>query len=151
MRWPRMRFRLWQMMIVVAIVGIALGVAQLWRRRTLLLEEGQRERKREAVCERNVRLISQVRRGEWPYDPTMTFGVRLPAGGGSLMIRSGRISHSDNQEVWSEVDLNDREKLARWSAMYQKAAGHYADSARRYDHAACYPWLSVEPDPPEPK
>ncbi len=151
MRLPRVRFRLRQMMIVVATIGIALGVAQLWRRRTLLLEEARLERKRETACERTIQLISLVHRGQWPYEPTMTFGVRLLAGGGSLMIRSGRISHSDNQEVWSEVDLDDRETLARWSAIYRKAAGQFADSARRYDHAARYPWLSVEPDPPEPK
>jgi hypothetical protein len=151
MRLPRVRFTVRQMMIVVAIAGIALGAGQLWRRRTLHLEQARLERKREMACERTIRLISLVRRGQWPYEPTMTFGVGLPDGG-SLMIRSGRISHSDDQEVWRDVDLNDRETMARWSAMYQRAAGHYADSARRYDRADRYPWLPVElgPSPKNP-
>ena len=29
-------------------------------------------------------------------------------------------------------------------------AGHYAALARKYERAARYPWLHVEPDPPEP-
>ena len=29
-------------------------------------------------------------------------------------------------------------------------ADHHASLARKYEHAARYPWLPVEPDPPEP-
>ena len=29
-------------------------------------------------------------------------------------------------------------------------ANHHAAMAHKYEHAACYPWLSVKPDPPEP-
>ena len=29
-------------------------------------------------------------------------------------------------------------------------ADHHASLARKYEHAALYPWLPVEPDPPEP-
>ena len=28
---------------------------------------------------------------------------------------------------------------------------HFADLRRKYEHAARYPWLPVEPDPPEPR
>jgi hypothetical protein len=30
-------------------------------------------------------------------------------------------------------------------------ADHHTLLARKYERAACYPWLPVEPDPPEPE
>jgi hypothetical protein len=30
-------------------------------------------------------------------------------------------------------------------------ADHHASLARKYERAARYPWLPVEPDPPEPE
>jgi hypothetical protein len=32
-----------------------------------------------------------------------------------------------------------------------RLAAYHADLRRKYEHAARYPWLFVEPDPPEPE
>jgi hypothetical protein len=40
----------------------------------------------------------------------------------------------------------------RGSQLYMdRVAKYHYDLARKYEYAARYPWLSVEPDPPEPK
>jgi hypothetical protein len=36
-------------------------------------------------------------------------------------------------------------------ALFSRLAGYHAAMARKYRHAARYPWLPVESDPPEPE
>ncbi len=48
-------------------------------------------------------------------------------------------------------DRRDRDELQMLEAHQLKLAKYHYDMARKYEHAARYPWLPVEPDPPEPR
>ena len=37
------------------------------------------------------------------------------------------------------------------AALYEGYAAYYAEMSRKYRHAARFPWLHVEPDPPRPE
>jgi hypothetical protein len=63
------------------------------------------------------------------------------ARGTALKSRSGSIS-----EISSEIGQLDRD----YERMMDRA-NHHAAMAHKYEHAARYPWLSVEPDPPAPE
>ncbi len=47
-------------------------------------------------------------------------------------------------------DRRDRDELQMIEAHQLKLANYHHDMARKYEHAARYPWLPVEPDPPPP-
>ena len=63
------------------------------------------------------------------------------ARGTALKSRLGSIS-----EIRSEIG-----QLYRDYERMMDRANHHAAMAHKYEHAARYPWLSVEPDPPAPE
>jgi hypothetical protein len=81
--------------------------------------------------------------------------VAVSLGGiaGSQRLRQRRDEFADRAQ-WH------REIVAAWNAKWRPApsggyplqlVSYHAAMARKYRHAACYPWLPVEPDPPEPE
>ncbi len=48
-------------------------------------------------------------------------------------------------------DTSDREAVAEMIAQFRRHIPWHAALARKYQHAARYPWLPVEPDPPMPE
>ena len=63
------------------------------------------------------------------------------ARGKALKSRFGGTSGMTNEEIMHIHRDYDR---------MMDRADHHASLARKYEHAAGYPWLLVEPDPPEP-
>ena len=43
------------------------------------------------------------------------------------------------------------DQMRKSTANLPRKIGYHAAMARKYEHAAGYPWLPVEPDPPEPE
>jgi hypothetical protein len=41
--------------------------------------------------------------------------------------------------------------MVRAIMLYPRLAAYHAELRRKYEYAARYPWLSVEPDPPKPE
>ena len=96
--------------------------------------------------------------------------IGLMIGGGVLLIRQRRdyflalAQSHHNEEASSKARgtaLKSRlgstsEMSAEVGQLYRDyermtdRADHHAAMARKYEHAARYPWLLVEPDPPEP-
>jgi hypothetical protein len=64
------------------------------------------------------------------------------ARGVALKTRFGRTSGMTTEEIMHLHRDYDR---------MMDRADHHASLARKYEHAALYPWLPVEPDPPEPE
>ena len=63
------------------------------------------------------------------------------ARGKALKSRFGRTSGMTTEEIMHLHGDYDR---------MMDRADHHASLARKYERAARYPWLPVEPDPPEP-
>ena len=49
------------------------------------------------------------------------------------------------------VSISIRKGLETLDQRYQRLVFYHGGVARKYWHAASYPWLPVEPDPPEPE
>jgi hypothetical protein len=64
------------------------------------------------------------------------------ARGKALKSRFGRTSGMTTEEIMHLQRDYDR---------MTDRADYHASLARKYEHAARYPWLPVEPDPPEPE
>jgi hypothetical protein len=77
--------------------------------------------------------------------------------GGSAMVE--RVVRFHRLAYWyriaEEINRGDRVVLpggiSVQSGGSKPLAGYYAGLWRKYEHAARYPWLPVEPDPPEPE
>jgi hypothetical protein len=87
------------------------------------------------------------------YQRTVVF-LRVASEQARLEERSLNLSRS----MWATVNLNESNgsdqsaKTFRRMASYQDAEATLRGSKRRkYERAARYPWLPIEPDPPEPK
>ena len=63
------------------------------------------------------------------------------ARGNGLKARIGRTSETDREEIL---------RLHRDYERMTDRAEHHSLLVRKYERAARYPWLLVEPDPPEP-
>ena len=135
MRLPRMTTRRW--IVVVVIVGLLMGGVRLKQRRNRLLSRAQFYAERAAfypklesrerrICAEYPRLIAVLERLQ-RYTNRETVGSRL-------------------EDLKSRLDQSHR-NLARWT----NRTAYYLAMAHKYQDAARYPWLPVEPDPPEPK
>lgn len=153
MRLPRVRVRLWWLMVAVAVVAVALW-AQEMRRNSISYHELA-----ETYAWR-ARLASEAARVfEGTIRQREERSRRLRADAAEIeeraMAASGE-SRSDLQQI-----RDDRLRLAqsidriasgestqvRW--LHARAAWCLS-VMRKYEHLARYPWLSEEPDPPEP-
>ena len=64
--------------------------------------------------------------------------------------------HAESEkECWRSLEASesmrfDHADRKEWTAYTRGVLRYHARMARKYEHAARYPWLSVEPDPPKP-
>jgi hypothetical protein len=134
MRLPRMTTRRW--MIVVMVVGLVMGAIiggiRLKRRHEDFLYRAQRHE--------NSMILLRMIRGRWP-GPTRTVSR-------SLLERT----FAEKPELLEGIAAYEQaialaEQRIAW---LERRISYNAAMARKYRHAARYPWLPIEPDPPPP-
>jgi hypothetical protein len=133
MRPLRMTTRRW--MVAVVIIGLMLGGVRLKHRQSRLLSRAQYHEQRAAFLPK---LESRARIICAEYPAQIAGLEKLRRYGGPVRFR---LEHF-------KVQLDrSREDLVR----LPKKIAYHAAMAHKYEHAARYPWLPVEPDPPEPE
>jgi hypothetical protein len=137
MRLPRMRFTVRSVMFAIAVVAIAIS-GVLWGRKMRRLSG---EFARAATA--NKQLESQCREfeGHWrsmlgPFEELARSKPDIPPGSVAEFQK--------NQQQMLDIV---RKNAVRWA----QVADHHAALKRKYERAARYPWLSVDPDPPRPE
>ena len=130
MRIPRVRFTIRLLMITVAMVGGFLTVARLvylWRHyQALAAMHASKE-------------VNYVRQAQG-YERKQDWCARQ-ATIANLQSASFRGSTWERLATSSGATAHDLRRLA----------AHESRLERKYERAARHPWLSVEPDPPEPE
>jgi hypothetical protein len=143
MRLPRMTTRRW--MIAVAAAGVMLSqiahVRLKQRQRAFLALTTAHAQKVVAIRERKVDLDHAARDIASFLDERRTVQLTIVGLGAT-----GLPGPSSLEIVKAELSRQQREsdRLAR-------SIDYYISLKRKYERAAIYPWLPVEPDPPEPK
>jgi Tfp pilus assembly protein PilE len=131
MRWPRVRFTVRRLMIVVAIVAISLGVFETVRAWEKYSERAARES-----------LITRLYLSE--------FNERIEMARRQKKGREARISQGFPFE--DEIINEKLEKASVLGAeLSRRRLEFHAELKEKYDRATRYPWLPVAPDPPEPE
>ena len=137
MRLPRMTTRRW--MVVVLVVGLTSGAVvvgiRLKRRQSELLAGAEFHAELESLCrlqEANARAF---------FEEQTVFISELekePRGGffGESLLKKAKALEAE---------------MRKTSANLPQQIAYHAELTHKYRHAARYPWLSVEPDPPEPR
>lgn len=127
MRLPRVRFRLWWLMILVAVVALILGC-----RRTLA-------RRRSAFGDRAWAHQSSARRwlGAWDGSGTVCDNEACEE-----YRREGYPPTADGKHLHPVGGLPKR--------IVREWVGYHAAMAEKYHQAAQSPWKPVADDPPEP-
>ena len=152
MKFPRLRFTVRRMMVAVAVVAIGLAGLQAWRLRTRGFRYQQRARfhaRWEAHWRRGVERLSRgaENRPDVLTLPSRT-GLRYRFQPGSKDL----IAEYNGPPVkLAPPILTDSRRLAynRYRAAgCAKLMAFHAKMRQNYEHAARYPWLPVEPDPP---
>ncbi len=128
MRLPRVRLTVWRMMVATAVIAIVLATwveeERMRRRRVFYTTQAASVALLEANCKANQDRIAYMLSCVEQQRPTeKSAEVR------ETMIRSLR---SDLSGMTAEVK-------------------YCARMRRKWEHAAAYPWLPVEPDPPRPR
>jgi hypothetical protein len=62
-----------------------------------------------------------------------------------------RETHGDSGDVASGAKPSEADEERENVARLRERAAYHAVMAEKYRHAARYPWLSVDPDPPVPE
>jgi hypothetical protein len=128
----RLRWRLWTMMVVVAVTGVAIEGEMMRRRRVRYQHRAFLHSIPEGIARQGLlscdRLILEGRqldedRAKGPFIPFDSMGS--PEGG--------------FERLYAERARRIRERAAYYTAMRVK-----------YERAAARPWLPVAPDPPAP-
>ena len=133
MRPPRMTIRQW--MVAMVVMALVVGAVSLdrwsrdYRRRAEFharMESTYEEKWREAIArmEKSAKMVDKLERQLPPDFPLGSF-----------------------RDTVERFVLEIRERAA---ANAQRGSYHAA-MARKYRYAALHPWLTIEPDPPEPK
>ncbi len=121
--------------VVVVIVGLLMGGVRLKQRRSRLLSRAQFHAQRAAFYPK---LESRARKICAEFPGRIAELKRLQR------YRWAGESHLDALEVSLDQSLKDLARLPNRIAFH-------AAMAHEYQRAARYPWLPVEPDPPEPE
>jgi hypothetical protein len=131
--------------LVVAIAGLLMGGGvwsyRMWRLSRYYASVGQEKK----IGERMYRYGAAVYSGYAEMDEesarrsaSQAIDARLPKN-----VRE----HEKQSAVTEEQNANGAREIAKG---YASLADEYSAVARKYERAARYPWLPVEPDPPEP-
>jgi hypothetical protein len=118
-------------MIAVAVVGCTLSLGRLWqkvghmRAHAALHARAEREALAFATdAEVNLVDTAMLMSGPSPWEPRMSIT--------QIHERASKLAEQMRASWW-------------------KRATYHAALRRKYERAARYPWLPVEPDPPEPQ
>ncbi len=85
---------------------------------------------------------------------TLMIAVAVFAGGTSILL--GLRNRKREFRAYVQIHRADAARLIRQhhprdSALLQRRVEHHLKMGVKYERAARYPWLPVEPDPPEPE
>jgi hypothetical protein len=145
MRLPRFRFTVRRMMVTVAIVGTAMGVADCWQRRHSHRRRAEDLRMSEMMLILTARDLSP----EVPQIVGTSFNDRLPDG---TPIRVEGLGTGRRVYIPAQSKIPaDKATIAKAVEAIQREAKRMHRLRVKYQSAARYPWLPVAPDPPEPK
>ena len=152
MRLPRVRLRLWWLMVLIGAIAVFLGtwievprlreLSRIYRSRANHYAELERrafsEQQKQHECLAFWSALAAER--EQPG------GARASSGdpdGGAVHVesRADRIARTWEQAAWH----------AREAALWESQASQYARMRRKWQRVAAFPWLPVEPDPPNPE
>jgi hypothetical protein len=164
MKLPRMTIRRW--MVAAAAIALAFGGHRLKQRRGACLMRATRHAEAEAYHRRLS--VRPPIRTDLRVEPDLE-ATTSPAPSAELEraieqefgLRPERANRSEGGDRFREAQarhyaLADKlRKLVddyrgKQSKYHAKQADYHASLARKYDHGARYPWLTIEPDPPEP-
>jgi hypothetical protein len=134
MPFPRMTTRRW--MVAVVAVGSSIGGYKLWRRRCDFLDRAWRH---EAVGE-TYRAFERGKREQAGGDKTVLEGH----------FSSVRVDGSNDPFCTKEFAAGTA-RIADGQTTPAEEIAHQTAMPEKYRRAARYPWLPVEPDPPEPE
>ena len=130
MKLPRVRFTVLQMMVAVAVVAISLAAPiQLARWRQLARFYATRAGRLDRIVETGWMRYAAMSHEQWLGHCHAIDEVNRKGGGFN---------------GW-------RESYGPEPAFARRMAEHVDGLAKKYHHAAAYPWWPVEPDPPLPK
>ncbi len=126
MRLPRLRLRLWTLLIAVAVAGLAMGGWQIWRRREHCLNEAAWHARQEQLSNEGIVLFAK---GEASFR--------------NLMEEARRAGETEEaEELAREVErYRAQEELER------AGAGFHASKQREFLRAASRPWDPLPSDP----
>jgi hypothetical protein len=145
MRLPRLRFTVRRLMLVVAIAGLIMGGGvsghRMWELSRYYAGHAQSSKAQERYCRGSADLYMYAAQRTEETARLLT-AVVSTRGLARKSLRSE--GYSDESVQWRAVGLR---KLAADRA---SKAVELGAQARKYDRAARYPWLPVEPDRPEP-
>ena len=138
MRLPRMTTRRW--MIAVAAVALmssgAVAGLRIRRRHVEFLARVQSHTQMERFC-----ALSEHQQRAY---------IKTWADSTMLLLRMQERFGLDSG-IGKEDARNELESFRRKVANWRRWTSYHTAMARKYRHAARYPWLPVEPDPPPPE
>jgi hypothetical protein len=157
MRRPRLRFRVRTLLIVTAVIGLAMGLEGMRRRRAYCLNRAESHRgrffmisgfhfqipagRRPALASRRQRQYQALREGRNPS----TVPPWEPA-------EAVRMTERRDGSPMTRRELTEAERVAQEDKM-ARGYPHYAwhlGWARRFERAASRPWEAAPVDLPEP-
>lgn len=132
MRLPRFRIR--TTMIVVAVVALFVWVGIEVPRRERLSQYYRAKATAVSKSEGMYRSLSRA----------LDWSKRIEDATSRHAARNGKLTESGAEDIQAAA-------VARTEDFLAPKIEYFARLKQKYEHAARYPWLSVEPDPPEPK
>ena len=153
MRFPRVRFTVRRLMVVVAALALSLGVSveaiRLKHQREQYLklasENGQSE-KLYRNLERNQLALAQIDESS----AELPWNTRRPV---IPFVYPDDTHIPEMNEIWSRIARQRRDDAKRERAqakLSHETAEYHAGLKQKYLAAAARPWLSIGPDPPPP-
>lgn len=156
MRLPRVRFTVRRMMIAVAVVaialGIAFGVARLKRRRDAYLIKTASFASLESFEIRFRK--SDLDYAQWARsmaEKERLFLKRMPTEPGGLVPEEMRAASAALFAELADGHTQEAATSLQKAELGARRAHYFGRLKRKYERAAFYPWLPVVPDPPEPR
>jgi hypothetical protein len=158
MKLPRVRFTVRRMMGTTAVVAALLAGGILAMRMSRLAEVLRQKALGHAAREANERLTLQVLQS--PTPPRTRPGAvnsEIARLANSLASRPGsKDLFADSAGLLVEVNLppfvaRPSVDVGRETERYAARIAYHARMRQKYEWAARFPWLPLDPDPPEPK
>ena len=142
MRLPRFRFTLRRMVIVVAIVGALFGAEVTRRRRAVFLRRADGCRQMYVVCKR-------VEDSGRELVPILERGIKEARDFANKYRNDEQIYNEQIQIIeFYKQRIDEQIRLTPHDSM---ETTYWLNLTRKYERATRYPWLSIEPDPPQPE